>query len=222
MNSVQETNRQLFPTTDASTATEKKSAEEQQDRFLKLLVTQMQNQNPLNPLDNAEVTSQLAQISTVSGIDKLNNTLERLLNGIEDSRTLEAAGLIGHKALVPGNSLSLEDNAAIGGFELPQSTDKLSVTIHDNSGIAVRTLELGSQPSGVNTFIWDGMSDSGTNAANGNYTFSIQAIQDDREITARALALGQVEGVSPGENDAVLDMGTLGLVTMADIKQIFK
>jgi flagellar basal-body rod modification protein FlgD len=220
MNSVQETGKQSFPTATTGAAS-KNSVEDPQDRFLKLLVTQMKNQNPLKPLDNAEVTSQLAQISTVTGIDKLNNTLEKLLSGVEDSRVVEATNLIGHKALVPGNTMSLENNAALGGFELPQSVDKLSVTILDNSGIAVRTLELGAQSSGVNTFLWDGMTSSGTSAANGNYTFAISAKQGDQEITATPLAFGLVNSVSPGEHDAVLDMGKLGLFGMADIKQIF-
>ncbi|MBX3639128.1 MAG: flagellar hook assembly protein FlgD [Nitrosomonas sp.] len=221
MNSVQETNKQLFPTAATGTSSSKNSVENPQDRFLKLLVTQMKNQNPLNPLDNAEVTSQLAQISTVTGIDKLNDTLQKLLAGVEDSRVVEAANLIGHKALVPGDTLSLENNAALGGFELPQSVDKMSVTILDNSGIAVRTLELGAQPSGINTFIWDGMTSSGTNAVNGNYTFAVSAKQGDQEIKASPLALGLVNSVSPGEHDAILDMGKLGLFGMADIKQIF-
>lgn len=221
MNSVQETSKQLFPTANTTVTSGKNSVENPQDRFLKLLVTQMQNQDPLNPLDNAEVTSQLAQISTVTGIDKLNDTLQLLLSGIEDSRTMEAANLIGHKALVPGSALSLEENAAIAGFELSQSVDKLSVTILDSSGIAVRSLDLGVQSSGVNTFIWDGVTDSGALAANGNYSFAISAKQGDREITVNPLALGLVNSVSPGEHDAVLDLGTLGLVGMADIKQIF-
>ncbi|MDC8444475.1 MAG: flagellar hook assembly protein FlgD [Nitrosomonas sp.] len=220
MNSVQETAKQSFPTVATNTAS-KNSVEDPQDRFLKLLVTQMKNQNPLNPLDNAEITSQLAQISTVTGIDKLNKTLEKLLSGAEDSRVVEATKLIGHKALVPGNTMSLENNAALGGFELLQPVDKLSVSILDNSGIAVRTLELGAQSSGINTFIWDGMTNSGTSAVNGNYTFTINAKQGDKEITVNPLALGLVNSVSPGEHDAVLDMGKLGLFGMADIKQIF-
>ncbi|SFK83948.1 flagellar basal-body rod modification protein FlgD [Nitrosomonas aestuarii] len=221
MSSIQETNSQLIPTANIKSASEKNSVDNPQDRFLKLLVTQMQNQDPLNPLDNAEVTSQLAQISTVTGIDKLNDTLEQLLAGVEDSRTMEAANLLGHKALAPGSMLSLENNAAIGGFELPQSVDNLSVTILDSTGVAVHTLNLGPQPSGVNTFIWDGVTDSGANAANGSYSFAINAKQGDREITADPLALGLVKSVSPGKHDAILDMGALGFINMADIKQIF-
>ncbi|MCC6922949.1 MAG: flagellar hook assembly protein FlgD [Nitrosomonas sp.] len=220
MNSVQETSKQALPATTTG-ASQKNSIEEPQERFLKLLVTQMKNQNPLNPLDNAEITSQLAQISTVTGIDKLNNTLEKFLSGIEDSQVMEAAQLIGHKALVPGNDLSLENNAALAGFELPQAVDQLSVTILDNSGIAVRTLELGAQSSGTNTFLWDGITSSGTQAINGNYTFSASAKQGDQEITVKPLSLGLVKSVSPGEHEAVLDMGELGLVGMSNIKQIF-
>ncbi len=221
MNTIQETNNQILPAAKTATSSEKNSIDNPQDRFLKLLVTQMQNQDPLNPLDNAEVTSQLAQISTVTGIDKLNDTLQLLLSDIEDSRNMEAANLIGHKVMVPGTALTLEDNAALGGFELPQAVDKLSVTILDSSGIAVRTLDLGAQSSGVNTFSWNGITDSGANAANGNYSFAINAKQGDREITTSPLTIGLVNSISPGEHDAVLDMGPLGLVGMADIKQIF-
>jgi flagellar basal-body rod modification protein FlgD len=221
MNSVQETNTQLFASTNANAASGKKEELDPQDRFLKLLVTQMQNQDPLNPVDNAEVTSQLAQISTVTGIDKLNDTLQLLLADIEDSRTIEAAALVGRNILVPGTTMSLENGAAIAGIELPQSVDKLSVTILDSSGIAVRTMDLGSQTAGINTFAWDGVTDSGTAAANGAYSFAVSATQGDKDIAASTLALGSVNSVSPGEHDAVLDMGRLGFVGFSDVKQIF-
>ncbi len=224
MSSVQETNRQASPvvtTATTGTSSTKDSVENPQDRFLKLLVTQMKNQNPLKPLDNAEVTSQLAQISTVTGIEKLNGTLQKLLSGVEDSRVVEAANLIGHKVLVPGDTLSLENSVAVGGFELTQPVDEMTITILDGSGIAVHTIPRGAQPAGINTFMWDGITSSGTPVADGNYTFAISAKQGDKEITANPLALGLVNSVSPGEHDAILDMGKLGLFGMADIKQIF-
>lgn len=99
--------------TNASNVTAKKGVENPQDRFLKLLVTQMKNQDPLKPLDNAEVTSQLAQISTVSGIDKLNNTLQLLNSDMSESLSMEATRMIGHNVLVPGTSLSLEKGASV-------------------------------------------------------------------------------------------------------------
>lgn len=79
----------------SSTTTTKTAAEEQQDRFLTLLVTQLKNQDPLNPMDNAEMTSQMAQMSTVSGIEKLNTTLNSLVDNIGTSQSMQAASMIG-------------------------------------------------------------------------------------------------------------------------------
>jgi len=223
MDSVQTTNTQATATGNATATTGKKEELDPQERFLKLLVTQMQNQDPLKPLDNAEVTSQLAQISTVTGIEKLNDTLQILLSDIEDSRTIEAAALVGRNVLVPGTTMSLDNGVANAGFELPQSVGELSVTILDGSGIAVRNIELGEQSAGIKTFAWDGITDSGTAAANGDYSFvvSAKALEGDNDVTPDRLTLGSVNSVSPGEHDAVLDMGKLGLIGFSDVKQIF-
>ena len=221
MSSIQQTNSQAIASATTTGITTKKAVENPQDRFLKLLVTQMKNQDPLKPLDNAEVTSQLAQISTVSGIDKLNSTLQLLVSDAENSRSVEAAGLIGRSAFVPGTSMVLDGDASIAGIELTQPADQLKVTILDNSGIAVRQMELGAQPAGVSTIAWDGMTDSGAKAANGNYTFAVSAKQGGNDIKVNTLSFGLVNGVSPGEHSALLDMGELGLVSLSDVKEIF-
>ena len=140
--------------TNATNVTAKKGVENPQDRFLKLLVTQMKNQDPLKPLDNAEVTSQLAQISTVSGIDKLNSTLQLLNSDMSESLSMEATRMIGHNVLVPGTSLSLEKGASVLGVELDQPADQVKVTIMDSSGIPVRHLDLESKPEGVSAIPW--------------------------------------------------------------------
>src|SRR3990167_8083696 len=87
----------------AGAAATASTAADTQDRFLKLLVTQMKNQDPLNPMDNAQVTSQMAQLSTVTGIDKLNVTLQALSDSMASSQSLQAASMIGYGVLVPGN-----------------------------------------------------------------------------------------------------------------------
>ncbi|HRQ09334.1 MAG TPA: flagellar hook capping FlgD N-terminal domain-containing protein, partial [Nitrosomonas europaea] len=115
---------ELLASNSGSIKSYRKDEEDPQDRFLKLLVTQMQNQDPLKPMDNAEVTSQMAQISTVSGIDKLNTTLEKLVADSDARRSFEAATMIGRGVLVPGTDMQLENQAAIGGFELAESVDK--------------------------------------------------------------------------------------------------
>src|SRR3569623_563620 len=125
-------------TSTAATATS--DAQAAQDRFMTLLVTQMKNQDPLNPLDNAQVTSQLAQLSTVTGIDKLNTTLEALQGSYQTSQSLQAAGMIGHGVLVPGSTTTLSNGAAALGIELTSPADQVTVTIRDAVGNALRKI----------------------------------------------------------------------------------
>ncbi len=212
---------QIFASGNEATASNKKDAVDPQDRFLKLLVTQMQNQDPLNPLDNAEVTSQLAQISTVTGLDKLNDTLELMVSDLDAMRSLEATSMIGKGVLIQGTSMKLEDELAVAGVDLPQPVDELVVSIQDSSGITIRNMALGEKSEGVNTFVWDGVTDSGTAAVNGNYSFTVSAKQGDKDISATTLSLTTVNSVSPDEKGAILDVGEFGFVGMSDIKQIF-
>ncbi|PSJ16789.1 flagellar hook assembly protein FlgD [Nitrosomonas supralitoralis] len=222
MNTVQQASSQAISSGATAGTNTKKVAENPQDRFLKLLVTQMKNQDPLKPLDNAEVTSQLAQISTVTGIDKLNSTLQQLVSSSDDSRSLEALGMIGHSAFVPGKSIALDEDGAIAGIELAQSVDQVSVTILDSSGIAIRKMDLGVQPQGISTLAWDGVTDSGAKAAAGDYTFAVTAKQGDKDVKINTLSFGKVNSVSHGELGTLLDMGNeLGLVSLADVKQVF-
>ena len=221
MSLIQQTNPQAASSVTTTGITAKKNAENPQDRFLKLLVTQMKNQDPLKPLDNAEVTSQLAQISTVTGIDKLNTTLQLLTSDVEDSLSVEATGMIGHTAFVSGTAIELKGDSAKAGIELAQPVDQLKVTILDSAGIPVRHVELGAHPTGVSTITWDGKTDSGATAANGNYTFAVSAKQGGNDVKVNTLSLGLVNSVSPGENGALLDMGELGIVSLSDVKQVF-
>ena len=221
MNSAQQISTQTVSSSNATTNVTKKNAENPQDRFLRLLVTQMKNQDPLKPLDNAEVTSQLAQISTVSGIDKLNNTLQLLNSDVAESLSMEATRMIGHNVLVPGSMLTLEQGAAVAGVELEQSADQLKVTILDNSGLPVRHIDLKNMPAGVNAIPWDGKTDSGAVAADGEYTFAVTANQGSNNVKANTLSLGLVNSVTPNEKNALLDIGKLGLVNLSDVKRVF-
>lgn len=222
MDAIQQASSQTAASGATTGVKSKKDAENPQDRFLKLLVTQMKNQDPLKPLDNAEVTSQLAQISTVSGLDKLNSTLQQLVSNSEDSRSVEALGLIGHKAFVPGTAISLNANGAIAGIDLAQPVDQLKVTILDNAGVAIRTMDLGAQPTGISTIPWDGLTDSGTKAVDGDYTFAVSAKQGGNDVKVDTLSFGVVKSVTPGAGDTHLDMGDkLGLISLSDVKQVF-
>ena len=196
------------------------NASELQDRFLKLLVTQMKNQDPLNPMDNAQVTSQLAQLSTVSGIDKLNNTLAGLSSSMLSSQQLQSSSIIGRQVLATGSSLALSDGKATGGLNLGQDADRVFVTITDGNGAPVRTLQLGAAKAGMSTFEWDGKTDSGGTAPGGMYTFQITAARGTAAIPADTLVSGKVGGLSLGSGGTRLNLEGGGDIGIADVKRI--
>lgn len=204
----------------SSTSNASSATTEAQDRFLKLLTAQLKNQDPLNPLDNAQMTSQLAQISTVDGITKLNATLQSLLNNSTDSQTLQAAALVGKGVLVPGSGLGLQKGQSVGGFELAGPADNVVATIRDANGLTVRTLDLGARSAGTSNYAWDGHADNGAAAADGNYTVSYEAKQGGNQVGVTALELGIVASVARNANGVSLNVAGLGAMTLSDVKQI--
>jgi flagellar basal-body rod modification protein FlgD len=203
-----------------STSSTANSVADSQDRFLKLLVTQMKNQDPLNPMDNAQVTSQMAQLSTVSGIDKLNSTLQALSNSMIASQSMQAASMIGHVVMVPGNKMELANGKGVGALSLDKPADSVSVAISDASGNVVRNMQLGSQNSGSVALQWDGLNDLGQPLADGNYTFSATAQLGGVKSSATTMSYGLVNSVMQGTQGASLNVGQLGEVSMASVKQI--
>jgi len=191
------------------------------DRFLTLLVTQLRNQDPLNPMDNSQMTSQLAQISTVTGINKLNDTMSALSASLGANQYLQATGLVGHDVLVPGSKLLLADHLGAGGFTLPNDVDRVVVSIKDSSGAVVRQIDLGEQKAGTNSFVWDGQTDSGAVAIDGVYTFSVEATQGGKTVTADPLMFGHVDGIVVGDKGSTqVQLGRFGRVDLAQIVQI--
>jgi len=191
-----------------------------QNRFLTLLTAQIRNQDPLNPLDNSQMTSQLAQISTVDGIERLNATLQALMSNSNESSAVQAAALVGHGVLVPGSGLRLDQGVALGGIELAEPADRVRVSIKDSNGRAVRTLDLGARESGSHILRWDGKDDSGAQTADGAYTIAIEAVRGDAKVAATALELGIVSSISRSAHGVSLNVGTLGAFKLDDIRQI--
>lgn len=204
-----------------TTGTSSSGVQATEDRFLKLLVTQMKNQDPLNPLDNAQVTSQMAQLSTVTGIEKLNTSLEAMSQSFMANQSLQAANMIGHSVLVPGNTMTLKDGTAIAGLDLQGNADKVEVTIKNKDGVVVQTVDLGNQKAGSLPFAWDGKDNGGNAAPDGDYTFEVKATIGTDKVTVDKLALGQVTSVTLGTTGVSLDVAGLGSVDAAKVKQIF-
>lgn len=206
--------------TSSSAAKSSTSAAATQDRFLKLLVTQMKNQDPLNPMDNAQVTSQMAQLSTVTGVDKLNATLQALSDSMTSNQGMQAATMIGHGVLVPGKGVELSGGAGFGGVELAQSVEKLDISIYDKAGALVRKVNLGAQPAGVVNWQWDGRNESGVAVQDGSYNFVAEAKQEGKAVDATALQFGMVNSVTQGKQGVSLSVGKMAEVALSQVRQI--
>lgn len=197
------------------------TAKDLNDRFLKLLVAQMNNQDPLNPLDNAQVTSQMAQINTVTGINGLNDTVTQLIGQFTRLESMQAAQLTGRSVLVPGSTMALgESGNAVAGLELDLPADKVTVEIKDANGQVVRELQLGKKDMGVTRFEWDGKTATGERAPAGNYTFSVSATNGSTAVTGTMLSSRLVEGVRQDGGAVQLVLAGGGAVAYTDVKQI--
>jgi len=191
-----------------------------QSRFLTLLTTQLKNQDPLNPMDNAQVTSQLAQISTVDGIERLNTMLASLVEGQQSNDALQAAQLVGRGVLVPGRGLVLTDEGALGGFNLDSGADNVNVAVTDANGIEIYNTDLGAHEAGTHTFTWDGTAADGTPAAAGTYVVKVTATAGDQKVSSTALELGQVSSIIRGPKSVDVQVGSLGIFQLDEIQQI--
>jgi len=196
-----------------------------EQRFLKLLVTQLNNQDPLNPLQNAELTSQLAQMSTVSGIEKLNDTLSGLVSQSGAGQVLQAAALVGRHVLSPGATLDVQPVAegeapAVQSFavELPGTAAEVTVRIVDARGETVRTIDAGTLGEGVNALSWDGRDELGLPVAAGAYRFTVEAANGEQGVPATALTLAQVAAVRQGGAGVTLDLATGQSIDMDDVR----
>ncbi len=203
-----------------TTSKAKSAAEEMENRFLTLLTAQLKNQDPLNPLDNAEMTSQLAQINTINGIERMNATLTKLLGAYDSSQAMQSSALIGRSVLVAGNGLHLSGGLAAGGVNLSAPADQVIIKVLNTSGKVIQSQNLGAREAGNFSFVWDGKDDAGTQLADGNYLFSVEAVRGTEMVPATALQLGTVSAVTRSNNGFVLDLGGLGSVRFDDVQQI--
>ncbi|RDB42337.1 flagellar hook assembly protein FlgD [Halomonas sp. DQ26W] len=202
---------------------------ELRNNFMTLLIAQMQHQDPLDPMDNHEMTTQLAQINTVSGIEDLNKTLKGITTQMDAGQTLQATALIGQGVLVPGDRVLMEageDGSAHTtpfGIELGQSAENVRVTITNASGQVVNRYDIGSVKAGVESFTWDGRTTEGDMAVAGAYRVRVEATSADKTLNASTLNYAVVSGVTPsdGNGGVKLDLGAIyGQVGLGDVKQI--
>jgi flagellar basal-body rod modification protein FlgD len=209
-------------------------SDELRESFLTMMITQLQNQDPMDPMKNKDMTAQLAQINTVSGIEQLNDTLNGITQQVDASQMIEASGLIGNAVLVPGSNVKVSTGEGAEGdaqttttpfgIELSNPASRVEVTVTNQSGEIVATREIENVKAGVESFSWDGETKGGETAPDGAYNVSLKAFNaDGEEMPSTALNYALVNGVTPAEagRDVRLDLGGVyGQVAIDQVKQI--
>ena len=188
-----------------------------QDRFLKLLVAQINNQDPLNPMDNAQMTTQMAQINTVAGIQQLNGTMQSMTAQFTAMQVLQGAALVGRDVLTASDRLVLDaQNMGRGALDLAGAVDNVKIEILNGAGTVVDTLSAGSLPAGRHEFSWDGSNYTGT----GDLNFRVIATRAGKTVEATGLVRSTVASV--GSENGIMKIQLVGRepVAYADLKAI--
>ncbi len=172
-----------------------------QDDFINLMITQLRNQDPFEPLQSGEFIGQLAQFGTVSGISELQNSVSDLASSLISNQSLQATNLIGKSALIPSDSLNLnEGEAAKGAIVTSAPTNNVTVSVFDAAGNLVQSIPLGVVNEGLKEFSWDGADASGNQVPAGEYFFSVVGAQGEDSIALETYSFKQIESISLGES----------------------
>ena len=197
------------------------SQELDKDAFLNLLITQLQNQDPLNPTDSVEFTAQLAQFSSLEQLGNVNDNLKQLQNFQASINNSQAVSLIGKEITANGNFLNLNGGQPVAcNFKLDEDAAMVGVSIYDNTGEFVRSIEGLNLSAGHHSLQWDGMDQNGIPATAGNYTFEVMAADaNGNAIQAATYFSGSVDKVSFQNNTTYLMAGDQR-VALGDILEV--
>src|SRR5476651_612689 len=195
------------------------------DAFLQLLVTQLKNQNPLSPQDNGAFVAQLAQFSSLEGINTLNDSVNAISSNFSSSQALQASSLVGRSVITQTDTAVVDTSKSMtGAVAVTAATGNVSVKIADKDGVVVRTLDMGAQSAGSSSFVWDGKTDAGETAPAGTYTFNATTKNDAGDSVALATSLpATVTSVTLSQTggEMMLNLaGGMGSIKLSQIQTI--
>jgi len=208
---------------DSSKTTEKKRTELGQGDFLKLMTTQLKNQDPMSPMDNKDFMAQMAQFTSASGIQDLNSSFKSFAQSMQKDQALRASSLVGHDVVVDSDSGRLpQDGTLDGTVTVPQAVDNLTVAIVDAAGQTVRKLDLGGQPAGQASFSWNGLNGDGQAMPSGTYKIAAQTSVNGSPVSLKTQAQARVNSISmsgAGESPR-LNLEGLGQLSLSAVRQV--
>ncbi|WP_455917433.1 flagellar hook assembly protein FlgD [Pseudomonas cerasi] len=195
------------------------------DAFLQLLVTQLKNQDPLSPQDNGAFVAQLAQFSSLEGINTLNDSVNAISSNFSSSQALQASSMVGRSIITQTDKAMVDTSKSMtGSVAVTAATGNVSVKITDKDGNVVRTLDMGAQSAGDSSFIWDGKDDNGEVAPAGTYTFAASTKNDKGDSVALLTSLpATVTSVTLSQTggEMLLNLaGGMGSVKLSQIQTI--
>ncbi|WP_370264045.1 flagellar hook assembly protein FlgD [Limnobacter sp.] len=193
-----------------------------QTRFLELLVAQLRNQDPLAPMDNAQVTSQMAQLNTVSGIQNLNKTMEGLGQVIAAGQFSQAVALVDKLVLIKGDGMVLADGQAGAQFKADQSYDSAVATIKNAGGVVVREVTLGRVGKGMNELVWDGLSNDGAAMPPGHYKVEVVGVRGGETTSLETFRYDIIQSLDNSATGQFTLTTSLGdSISINDIVKVF-
>ena len=193
-----------------------------QSDFLKLMTTQLMNQDPLQPMENGEFLAQLAQFSTVSGITEMNTSVQNLSESYRSQQLMQASGLINKSALVEGNFAELKaDKGLSGAMVLDKATDGTKVVVKNLQGEEVYSEELGIKFKGIHEFKWDGVTAGGYTAPEGTYLVEVMALDNGEVYNPTTLVYANVNAISSGPaGELLLEVAGVGNLPFNDVYRV--
>jgi flagellar basal-body rod modification protein FlgD len=202
---------------------EKGRTELGQNEFLKLMTTQLANQDPFKPMENGEFMGQIAQFGTVNGINELLTSFQDLASNLQSSQALQASSLIGRQVLVNLDQGYLPQNGSmLGAVELDSSASDVAVNIFDATGEVLGRVELGAQPKGLLQFNWDGTTFAGQRVPSGRYRIEVEANFGGTTESLTPQVLDEVRSLTLGGvgQEMQVDLVNLGTVSFNQVNQI--
>ncbi len=194
-----------------------------QDDFMELMLTQLRNQDPFQPMENGEFLGQMAQFATVSGIEGMQSALSAMSTSFSSNQVLQAANLVGKTVTTLSNEATLEADGKVDGtVELDSSSGAVAVEFYDASQALVRRIELGSAASGSTSFSWDGLNNDGDAVAPGTYSL-VALANNDGKTTAVATTIGAtVKSVNIDGAAGATTLETTGgrQIALSDVRRI--
>ncbi|MDH3645484.1 MAG: flagellar hook assembly protein FlgD [Gammaproteobacteria bacterium] len=206
-----------------SGSNQNKPVEDSEDTFLTLMMTQLRHQDPFQPLESGEFLSQLAQFETAAGVQGLQNGLSSLAESMLSNQVLESAALVGKTVFAEVSDANLGAGGTIeGAVDVPAGASSVVVEVRDSSGQIIRRMDFGALPAGRESFVWDGLSQSGEAVPPGDYSITASIGSGGENYTGRVLLADQVRSITlgGGGQPPILNLAGGGQISFAQILEI--